>query len=273
MENLHLHSQTVGPSLGKRGQPPKFVVVVVPDCSPPKFVVVVIPDCSPPKFVVVVVPDCSPPKFVVVVVPDCSPPKFVVVVIPDCLPPKYVGVVVPDCSPPKSVVVVVPDCSPPKSVVVVVPDCSPPKSVVVVVPDCLPPKSVVVVVFNFMYHYSPSQADSLHSCCMRFWTSDCSSLQHVSEYSPKWGTYSTVLVVTWLVPCLTAAILTCSMYTMHHAKVHMLGAFMFSCHLPDTCLAKWPGSLMCYCNSMGVTCTVLLKPAFFLTTYVGRVHV
>ena len=157
---------------------------------------------------------------------------------------------------------------------VVVPDCSPPKSLVVVVPDCLPLKSVVVViVFNFIYHYSPSQADSLHSCCMRFWMSDCSFLQHIFEYSPKWCTYSTILVGTWLVPCLTAAILTCSMYTMHHAKVHTWGTFMFSCHLPDTGLAKWPGSFMYYCNSMGATCTVLLKPAFFLTTYVGCIHV
>ena len=173
-------------------------------------------------------------------------------------PPNLLWLWFPDCSPPKFVVVVVPDCSPPKFVVVVVPDCSPPKFVVV--PDCLPPKSVVVVivVFNFIYHYSQPQADSLHSCCMRFWMSDCSSLQHVSEYSPMWGTYSTVLIAL-----LTAAVLTCSVYTMHHAKAHMWGAFVFSCHLPDTCLAKWPGSLTYNCNSMGVTCTVLLKPASF----------
>ena len=47
-----------------------------------------------------------------------------------------------------------------------------------------------------------------------------------SEYPPKWCTYSTVLVVTWLVPRETAAIAACSVYTIQPCT--MSGHFMQS---------------------------------------------
>ena len=57
------------------------------------------------------------------------------------------------------------------------------------------------------------------------------------------------LVVTWLVPCETAAILVhvlCTPYNhkftgSFYWKPHMKGACVFSCNLPPALWAEWPG--------------------------------
>ena len=64
------------------------------------------------------------------------------------------------------------------------------------------------------------------------------------------------LVVTWLVPCKTAAISAHSVYTIQpctvtslHAKPHTYGACVFSCNQPPALLAEWQGFFTCYCNN------------------------
>ena len=71
--------------------------------------------------------------------------------------------------------------------------------------------------------------------------SHCPFLQHGFEYLPMWCTYSDDLVVTWLVPRETAAVLALSVYTIqpctmsshftqsHIRKVHACSAV--TCHL------------------------------------------
>ena len=65
------------------------------------------------------------------------------------------------------------------------------------------------------------------------------------------------LIVTWLVPCKTAAILAHSVYTIQPCTMscHFLQSHIHRVHvclvgnLPPALLAKWPGSFTCYCDS------------------------
>ena len=71
-----------------------------------------------------------------------------------------------------------------------------------------------------------SRANSLCFCCMwlSFWMSDC-SFYITFLISIKLVYIQCCLVVTWLVPCETAAVSVCSLYPMNHvmslrAKLH-----------------------------------------------------
>ena len=77
------------------------------------------------------------------------------------------------------------------------------------------------------------------------------------EYSPKWCTLQHYLVVTWLVPCRTVAILAHSVYTtqlctMSHCHITSHKATQVGCmccNLPHALLAEWPKSFTCYCGN------------------------
>ena len=83
--------------------------------------------------------------------------------------------------------------------------------------------------------------------------SDCSLLQCILEYSLKH-----CLIVTWLVPYETAAVLARSVYTVqpcttsrHFMQSHISrvqASLAVTCHL----LAEWLGSFTCYCGNSGV---------------------
>ena len=67
------------------------------------------------------------------------------------------------------------------------------------------------------------------------------------------------LVVAWLVPCESAAILAQVLCTpFNHAPVYSATSFkqshigVFICNLPSALLSEWPGSFVCYCSNMGV---------------------
>ena len=65
------------------------------------------------------------------------------------------------------------------------------------------------------------------------------------------------LIVTWLVPCKTAAILAHTVYTIQPCtrSCHFLQSHIHRVHvclvgnLPPALLAKWPGSFTCYCDN------------------------
>jgi len=69
------------------------------------------------------------------------------------------------------------------------------------------------------------------------------------------------LIVTWLVPCETAAVsahILCTQY--NHAPyyiiilfevIYLYGACVFSCNLPPTLLVEWLRSCACYCSNTG----------------------
>ena len=87
------------------------------------------------------------------------------------------------------------------------------------------------------------------------WMSDCSFTQHTLNIYQSG--YSTVWYI-WLVPSETGANSThflCTTY--NHAKVHSVTfkatcirrMRVFSCNLPPTLMAEWPGSVMCYCGN------------------------
>ena len=102
-------------------------------------------------------------------------------------------------------------------------------------------------IFYFLYSaILCSAADSLHFCRMWFWMSDCNLLQRILEYCSLLQcileySLKCCLVVTWLVPHETAAILARSVYTIqpcttsHHfmqSHIHMVQACLaVTCHL------------------------------------------
>ena len=97
-----------------------------------------------------------------------------------------------------------------------------------------------------------SQADSLHPhVILHEWLAFYSTFLNIHQSAVQ-------KALTWLVPHETAAISSCSVYTIQlcamslHAKPHAYSACIFSCNLPPALLAEWPGSFACYCSNTGV---------------------
>ena len=81
---------------------------------------------------------------------------------------------------------------------------------------------------------------------MRLWVNDCSFTQHIFEYPLKW--LQLCLVVTWLVPCETAATWVQVLCTpCNHAPIDSVTLFK-AVYLPHAPLTEWPGSFMYYCG-------------------------
>ena len=106
-----------------------------------------------------------------------------------------------------------------------------------------------------------SRADSLHSCHMWFWMSDCIIFQCIFLISTEVVYWQNYLVVAWLVSRETAAISAQVLCTpFNHAPVYSVtsfkatqvsGACVFNCNLPAALLAEWSGSFTYYYGNMG----------------------